>query len=389
MVRSRLQWAGQFQVREGSNLVRADITLLPLPETLLATFAHELAHQQLLGSKRICADDQDHELVTDLATVLFGMGIFNANDSLRNRYRLNRRGDEIGRLGYLTTSNWGYALGLCAWLRDESKPSWAKWLRPAVRRVFRQSLAYLRKTGDAQVVEGGQLDAVYRVSLLKTEYRGLARTDFSSSGRVGPLGGEANQNQDAQADLKDAGKAETTCAETAALLFEASQFAEAGEWGKSNQCLGEAIRIEPDNATAYQQRTLVLLELGMIDAALRDAEAAMRLEPDDSESYLARGAAYMKVCRFEEAVTDLTQYLDHEDFLAASGRYASRGYYLRGLAYAGLRNYQRAIKDYSRAIQRWPDWPEPYEARAEAYEFIGNSRLANADRDEARHRATP
>ena len=124
VVRSRLDWAGQFQCGEGKNLVRVDVTMLPQPETLLATFAHELAHHLLLGSGRICEHDLDHELVTDLSTVFFGMGIFNANDSLVNRYRLNRRGDEIGALGYLTPSIWGYALALGAWLRNEEKPAW-------------------------------------------------------------------------------------------------------------------------------------------------------------------------------------------------------------------------------------------------------------------------
>jgi hypothetical protein len=126
MTRSRLEWAGLFEAREATNLVRVDVTLLPLPESLLAVFAHELAHHLLLGSKRISESDPDHELVTDLTTVFFGMGIFNANDSVENRYRLNRRGDEIGRLGYLTPATWGYALALCAWLRNECKPAWAR-----------------------------------------------------------------------------------------------------------------------------------------------------------------------------------------------------------------------------------------------------------------------
>ena len=133
----------------------------------------------------------------------------------------------------------------------------------------------------------------------------------------------------------------------------------------------------------------MLLELAMFDFALADAKAAVRLESDDPESYLARGAAYLKVYQFELAIVDLTRYIDDEDEHAASGKRASRGYYLRGLAQAGLFKTQQAIKDYALAIRRWPDWPEPYEARALAYELVGNSKLAAADRDEARRRATP
>jgi tetratricopeptide (TPR) repeat protein len=389
LVRSHLGWAGQFKLREGSNVVEVNVTYLPLPESLLAVFAHELSHQILLGSKRICAEDQDHELVTDLATVFFGLGIFNANESFTDHFRVNRRGDEILRTGYLTPRIWGYALALCAWLRNEKKPAWAGWLRPAIRKTFRRSLTYLLRTGDAQVVEGGQLDDAGRVSLLKIEYPELARADTISTEPADPQNGELNEDRNARTDLKVATDFDTRGAESAELFYEASQYVEAGEWCKAKECLSKVICLEPDNGTAYQERALVHLELRMFDDALHDAEAAVRLEPNDSDSYLARGAAYVEVRQFENAIADLTQYINDEDFLAASGGHASRGYYLRGLAFAGLGNLQKAIKDYDRAIHRWPDWPEPYEARAEAYESLGNSKLARADQDEARRRATP
>jgi hypothetical protein len=174
MTRSRLEWAGQFEPRPGINLIRVDVTLLPLPESLLAVFAHELAHHLLRIAIPRCESDPDHELVTDLTTVFFGMGVFNANDSLQNRFRLNRRGDEIGRLGYLKSATWGYALALIAWLRHERKPAWARWLRPAVKRTFRQSLSYLYRTSDADVAQGGKLDGEHRISLLDAEYPQLA-----------------------------------------------------------------------------------------------------------------------------------------------------------------------------------------------------------------------
>lgn len=149
------------------------------------------------------------------------------------------------------------------------------------------------------------------------------------------------------------------------------------------------IRLEPRNGTAYQQRAWVLIELGLSPEALKDAETAVRLEHDDSESYLARGAAYVKVRRFESAIADLTRYIKDVDEPVASGRHASRGFYLRGFAHSGLRNFSKAIKDYGRAIRRWPDWPEPYEARAEIYELLGKTKRADADREQARRRATP
>jgi regulator of sirC expression with transglutaminase-like and TPR domain len=389
VARSRLDWAGQFQFGEGKNLVRVDVRLLPLPESLLTVFAHELAHHLLLGSGRICKRDPDHELVTDLSTAFFGMGVFNANDSLVNRFRLDRRGDEIGTLGYLTPTIWGYALALCAWLRNEEKPAWADWLRPAIRRVFRRSLGYLVRTGDAQVVDGGQLDVRGRVSALRTEYPLFALAADLESGETCSQDSEWNENTEAQVDLEQGPEAATSRVESVELLLAVSHHIEAGEWSEAHECLDAVIRFEPENGTAYQQRVWVLLELGMLVEALQDAELAVSLEPDDSESYRARGAACLKAGRFEQAVVDLTQYIAEEDTRTASGTRASRGYYMRGLAYAGLGDARKAIKDYGQAIRCWPDWPEPYEARAEAYELVGISARARADHDEARRRAAP
>lgn len=381
LVRPSLDWAGLFQLSAERNVVRVDVTLLTLPESLLAVYAHELAHQLLLGSKRICPDDRDHELVTDLTVGFFGMGVLNANEALTNSYRLDRRGEERGRLGYLTPTIWGYALALCAWLREEEKPAWANWLRPRVRRVFRRCLSHLRRTQDAEVVEGGQFAESERIELLKVEYPEFAKAE--------PDGFELN----AGSQIEDAATEDDDSAapheDPVVLLVEAAQHIEAGEWESACRCLDAALEIEPDNGAACQQRALVLLELDLFDEAMRDAQAAVRLEPDDSESYLARGAAYVKVRQYELAIDDLTRYLDEEDYRSAAGRFASRGYYLRGLAYAGLRDFSRAVKEYGLAINRWPDWPEPYEARAEAHEFLGHSQLARNDREQARRRATP
>ena len=387
--RSRLDWAGQFQLGLGRNIVRVDVRLLPLPESLLATFAHELAHHMLMGSGRINADDPDHELVTDLTTTFFGMGVFNANDSLINHFRIDRRGNEITSLGYLHPSSWGYALALCAWLRNEEKPAWADWLRPAIRKTFRRSLAYLARTGDVQIVEGGQLEVRERVSALETGYPIIAITydlefnppDYDDS--------ESDENADISADIEDPPESSASCEESVELQLAASLHIRTGEWKEALECLNAVIRLEPDNGTAYQQRVWVLLELGLNGEAMDDGELAVSLEPDDSESYRARGAAYHKIGKFEQAVVDLTRYIAEENIPTSSGIHASRGYYLRGLAHAGLGDMRKAIKDYSEAIRCWPDWPEPYEARSEAYQHIGKPALALADQDEARRRAAP
>lgn len=55
--------------------------LLFEPENLVATLAHEIAHIKLLGENRI---EVNNEPLTDLTTILFGLGIFNANAAFQS-----------------------------------------------------------------------------------------------------------------------------------------------------------------------------------------------------------------------------------------------------------------------------------------------------------------
>lgn len=49
------------------------------PEHMIATLAHEIAHIKLLGENRM---EENDEIMTDLKTLFFGLGVFNANAAL-------------------------------------------------------------------------------------------------------------------------------------------------------------------------------------------------------------------------------------------------------------------------------------------------------------------
>ena len=110
---------GLYDKQEGRTSIWLELSNLHDPACVVATCAHELCHMHLLGGNRLSREDADHEAVTDLATVFFGMGVFTANVSLRDRS--TRRGNlefwSISRQGYLTDPVLGYALALYAWAR--------------------------------------------------------------------------------------------------------------------------------------------------------------------------------------------------------------------------------------------------------------------------------
>jgi hypothetical protein len=108
------------------------------PEFMVATLAHELAHIKLLGEERL---EENDEQLTDLTTIAFGLGVFNANAVFTTFQDFQSHGWQ--KLGYLKQMDWGYVLALFAQLRGESDPEWAKHLCKNVRSDFVKSCRYL------------------------------------------------------------------------------------------------------------------------------------------------------------------------------------------------------------------------------------------------------
>ena len=108
------------------------------PENLVATLSHELAHIRLLGENRLNFND---ELLTDLSTVVFGLGIFNANASFREHK--SPEGYMTSSLGYLKQREWGYALALYAFYKQEENPDWIKFLNPNLKSDLKKGLNFI------------------------------------------------------------------------------------------------------------------------------------------------------------------------------------------------------------------------------------------------------
>lgn len=122
------------------SLVRSKLSQ---PENMVATLAHELAHIKLLGEERIPDND---EKLTDLTTVLFGLGIFNANAAFQTYTGIGYSGWQS--MGYLKQMEWGYALALFAHLRGEQTPAWTDHLNITVKGDFIQGQNYIGKNPD-------------------------------------------------------------------------------------------------------------------------------------------------------------------------------------------------------------------------------------------------
>lgn len=69
------------------------------------------------------------------------------------------------------------------------------------------------------------------------------------------------------------------------------------ELGQDQQAIkdyNEAIRQEPDNASAYSNRGVAYHKLGQYQQAIEDYNEAIRREPDDALAYYNRGITYLR-----------------------------------------------------------------------------------------------
>ena len=80
--------AGHYDALDsGRTVVRIGRSRLAEFQGLVATLAHELAHELLLGRGLLTTEADDHELVADLLPVFLGLGIFAANSTIFERTR--------------------------------------------------------------------------------------------------------------------------------------------------------------------------------------------------------------------------------------------------------------------------------------------------------------
>lgn len=368
--------AGLYSEEEQRTKIWLESSRLTDPMSVVATFAHELCHAHLLGGGRISRETEDHEPLTDLATVYFGMGIFTANASLRTR-SYHWGGWEswsVSRQGYLVAPVLGYALALFAWLRQDRDATWASCLRLDVRSPFKKALAYLVDTG-SDVLESMEAASsqprACPAELLPHSRRQEEHDEARPEVAADEEGGAGESPDDPPADSIDD------------AFTQGAMHAHRGEWEAAAREFSAVIQGNGDDGEAFQQRALARLWLGSLAEALADAERAVRLLPDDSECHRVRGMVHLYSRQYSQAIADFDLFLDEEEGISRYPEPLATVRHLRGMARAADGDLRGAIADYARAIDLWPQWPAPYRARAEAYERLGQKEEAAADREEA------
>lgn len=127
--------------------ISIEISQIKSPETLIPLLSHEMAHIKILGENRLTEND---EYLTDLVTVFFGLGIFNANAAFK--FKSDPDYWSYNKLGYLSQQEWGYALALYAYIKNETDSDWLKFLSPNIKSDFKKSIIFILNNTDKVLI---------------------------------------------------------------------------------------------------------------------------------------------------------------------------------------------------------------------------------------------
>lgn len=151
-------WAmGTFQmVEDGAGGWLAEIVAsrqqISNEAALVATLAHEVVHYLLSSTERLVPGGEDcHELLTDLAAVFFGFGIFLGNAARFSHHTQGELGTQYG--GWFVAGSQGYlceralmtALAISETLAGRDPMAAAPYLKPHLAHDLTQATRYIAK----------------------------------------------------------------------------------------------------------------------------------------------------------------------------------------------------------------------------------------------------
>lgn len=136
--------SGTYLLDDNKVIIGIERSQLKDTVSLIATIAHELAHQILIGEDRV---DENDEFLTDLTAIFYGFGIFLGNS--RFNFSAFSNGFETGwqsrNQGYLPEQIIAYATAWLSYERQE-KIVYSNYLNKSMVKFFNQSLNYLKQT---------------------------------------------------------------------------------------------------------------------------------------------------------------------------------------------------------------------------------------------------
>jgi hypothetical protein len=149
---------GTFQAHEDNSVtISYNPALTNDPVQLVATFAHELAHYLTATAEEAPPGGWDNwEFATDIAAVFLGFGIFMVNSAFNFRQTSDdqSQGWQSSRNGYLSETEFIYALALFLALQQLPHDAADGYLKPHLRKLLKKAMREIARSGAAEELRG-------------------------------------------------------------------------------------------------------------------------------------------------------------------------------------------------------------------------------------------
>lgn len=133
---------------------------------------------------------------------------------------------------------------------------------------------------------------------------------------------------------------------------------------KANQDFSKAISMNEKSPDYYYDRAFALAGLGEYKGAIADIDHALTLNKEERLTYLlARSGFYNEINQHDKALADCNELLENGPDRAVV-------YYQRGVALSGLKKYNEAVADFTKALRIAPDFAEANDALREALQKL-------------------
>jgi tetratricopeptide (TPR) repeat protein len=166
-----------------------------------------------------------------------------------------------------------------------------------------------------------------------------------------------------------------------AFAFRANHFAANHQYDRAIEDYSRSIQLDPRVHAAFFNRGLAYVAIGDDDRAMQDFDEQIRLQRDYDSAYRQRGLIWARRQKFDLAIREfdvaVRLYQSSSDHIWGA---LMGALYLRAHARLGMRDYDRAIDDFSQAIAAAPSFADPYEGRSEAHRLKGNYIRAFVDK---------
>lgn len=185
------------------------------------------------------------------------------------------------------------------------------------------------------------------------------------------------------------------------LLAKGEKLAEQREFDRALQHFNQALQLQDNLPEAYLARATCHEQLNNYKLAIQDYLLVKRLQPNSYEARFSLAHVYALVKRYPEAIEEYTSLLEipftetravffrqkmhRETKLAgATGIFTLESsqaeiYHNRGRAWAALKSYENALKDYEAAIARDSLQARYFNSRGESHTALQHFNKAGAD----------